>query len=211
MLFTMRPPRAPSRGEIFLPFGEGQAAKPATHWRTTWTISSIQTLKERGHFERYKTLLPKEHADEILMTVAGLWMPIAVARVHYKACDDMKLPKDELVTMGRISGHRAQGTVLKTAVTLAKGGGATPWTAFANMQRLWERGADGGGVAVYKVGPKEAVTETMGCELLDIAYFRIAYSSVCISVVEMFSPKVYVQDITAPGASSMCTLRFQWV
>jgi hypothetical protein len=185
--------------------------KPAKNWRTTWVISSIQSLKERGHFESYRALLPKEHAEEILMAVAGLWMPMHIASVHYGACDALQLPRAELVELGRASGQRAQGTVLKTAAALAKGGGATPWSAFANMQRLWDRGADGGGVAVYKVGPKEAVTETVGCELLDIPYFRTAYATICISVAEMFSPKVYVHDLGPSNASSSCTLRFQWV
>ena len=198
--------------ELFLPFpAERDAIKPAAHWRSTWVVSSLQTLKQRGHFERYKALLPKEHADQILMTVAGLWMPVAVAHVHYATCDALGLSRDELLEMGRVAGHRGQGTVLKTAVRLAKNGGATPWTGFAQMQRLWDRGADGGGCAVWKVGPKEAVTETVGCSLFDVQYFRLAFSRIVLDVMSLFCTRGYVHDLTPHGSPDTCKLRFQWV
>ena len=187
-----------------------EALEPAAHWRSTWVVSSLQTLKERGHFERYRALLPASHHADILMAVAGVWLPMSIARVHYETCGALGLSLAEQLEMGRLAGARAQGTVLRTAVALASAGGVTPWAAFSHMQRLWERGADGGGAAVYKIGPSEALLETVGCELFDVPYFRAAFGSTAQGVVNMFCSKSYVHDLTPAAARGECLLRFQW-
>jgi len=180
-------------------------------WRSTWVVSSIQTLRHRGLFDRYAALLPAAHRDAILMCVAGTWLPVAVARAHYEACQALGLARAEQIANGMAVGERAQGTVLGTVARAATGAGVTPWTIVPQMQRLWERGADGGANCVTRAGPKEGTIETIGCELFDVPYFRAAFGGVVLGVVRLFARDAYVHDDTPAHARGESVLRIQWV
>jgi len=183
------------REEIILPFpAPRETIAPATAYRSTWIVSSLQTLRERGHFEAYKRALTAHH-DTILTALAGSWLPIDVARAHYEACDALGLGRDEQIAMGAAVGNRAQGTLLATAVKAAKGAGITPWTIIPQFDRLYRRGANGGAAAVFKLGPKEARAEFVGCELFDVDYFRHAFCGVLINVGSLFCEKAYIHDL----------------
>jgi hypothetical protein len=206
------PSTRPPPLDVILPFpAPRDQIVAATRWRSTWVLSSIQTLKERGHFERYRSFLPDEHAEAVLLAVAGVWMPMKVAKAHYLACDELGLEKREIVEMGIASGERAQGGVLRTVIRFSKQGGVTPWTLLPQIQKLWERGADGGGTSVMKAGPKEARLEVIGCALFDIPYFRAAFSGVVQGILRTVSARVYVHDITPALSRSACLLALQWV
>jgi hypothetical protein len=194
-------------GEVILPFpaaSRAGIASRARHWRSTWVISSLQTLKTRGHYARYVELLPHEHRDAVLLGVAGVWLPMADAVAHYRACDALGLSRSEQVSLGLAVGERAQGTVLRTAVQM------TPWTILPQMQRLWDRGADGGAVEVRKLGPKEAAVHVVGCDVLGVPYFRSALSGVVQGVAQLFCSRAYVHEVTEPGARASARLRIQW-
>jgi hypothetical protein len=79
------------------------------------------------------------------------------------------------------------------------------------MQRLWERGADGGAVEVRRFGPKEAQLEAIGCELFDVPYFRIAFRGVLLGAMQKLCTSAYVRDVSDARVRASCTLRFQWV
>ena len=127
--------------------------------------------------------------------MAGAWIPIHVARVHYEACDALDLTITEQVAMGRNVGDRAQGTLLSTAVKAARGAGITPWTIVPQFDRLYRRGCNGGAAAVFKLGPKEARAEFVGCELFDVDYFRHAFRGVLLNVGALFCAKQYIHDM----------------
>ena len=206
------PPRVEREREVVVPLPVAREhMKPATHWRSTWIVSSIQALRERGHFARYESLLSRTHRTEVLFTVAGVWLPMRVARAHYLACDALGLSRQENSEIGAACGERAHKSLLSTGARLARTAGVTPWTIVPFMQRLWERGTDGGGGAVYRVGPKESVVEMVGCELFDIPYFRVGYAAVLLGLVKLFCERAYVHDVTRTGAQGECALRFQWV
>jgi hypothetical protein len=199
------------RREVVLPFRwSASERKPATALRSTWILSSIQTLKARGHFDRYAALLPEAHSEAILLAVGGVWLPMPVARAHYEACDRLGLPHEEILAMGVASGERAQGTVIRTALRSATGAGVTPWTILTNAHALWARGADGGDLCVTRLGPKEASLEVIGCELFEVPYFRTALRGVFTWVVQQFSTRAFVNDVTPRGRRIACTLLFQW-
>src|SRR5580692_12976010 len=111
----------PEREEVIVAFPSPRDAIPrATAYRSTWIVSSLQTLRERGHFETYKRELTAHH-DAILGAIAGSWMPMEIARAHYDACDHLGLDVDEQVAIGESVGMRAQGTLLSTAARTARG------------------------------------------------------------------------------------------
>jgi hypothetical protein len=189
--------------------GPRDLIRRATAYRSTWVVSSLQTLRERGHFDRYDRAL-RTHREEILGTVAGVWLPMAVARAHYEACEAVGLDADEQFEMGLAVGDRAQGSVLATVVKTARGAGVTPWTILPLVDRLWRRGANAGAGAVFRLGPKEARVEFVGCELFDIPYFRHAFRGVLYGIVARFCTKQYVHDV-APRPPGEAIFRLQWV
>ena len=59
---------------------------PTTRFRSTWIVSSLEGLRERGCFDRYERQLI-DYRDAILSAVAGVWLPVDVVRAHYEACE----------------------------------------------------------------------------------------------------------------------------
>jgi hypothetical protein len=203
-----REPRV--REEVVLAFpGPRESIVPATLYRSTWLVSSLQTLRERGHFEQYRRLLSAHH-DIILTALAGSWLPMEVAKAHYDACNRLGLSVDEQLTMGMNVGNRAQGTVLSSAVKAARGAGVTPWTIVPQFHRLYQRGVNGGAAAAFKVGPKEARAEFIGCELFDIDYFRHAFRGVLLNVGQLFTEKQYIHDMPRRRRGE-AIFKLQWV
>jgi hypothetical protein len=197
-------------GEPVLALPPRNEIAPATAFRTTWVVSSLQSLRARGHFEAYFAELPERYRGTILESVVGVWLPMDAARAHYDACERLRLSVEEQLAMGAAVGERAQGTLLSTVVKSAQGVGVTPWTVLPHFDRLWRRGCNGGAVAVYRVGPKEARTEFVGCSLFDVAYFRHAFRGVIHGVASLFCEKVYVHELPK-RATGGAQFRFQWV
>ena len=54
----------------------------ATRVRSTLLLSSLQSLRTRGLFERYVAVLDAAHRDAMLEAVAGAWLPMAVGIAH---------------------------------------------------------------------------------------------------------------------------------
>jgi hypothetical protein len=184
--------------------------QPVTAWRSTWVTSSLQTLRSRGLLERYMAVLPDEHRAAIPLTVPGVWLPIATARAHYQACDALGFSQSEARDLGLAVGDRAQGSILRTVVALVKGVGVDGWSLMDHVPRIWERGARGGAVAVYKVGPKEANVEVLGCELFEVPYFRAAFHGVVLGVLRLVTQRAYAHE-KAGSSSSDFVIRLQWV
>src|SRR5262249_36125222 len=146
-------------------------------------------LRHGGHYDRYVAALAPEHRDELLQAVAGTWIAVNVARSHYKACETLGLNPDEEVGLGRAVFDRTGDTMFGTVMRLAKGAGVTPWTFLPHLQRFWERGYDGGGLSVVRLGPKEARVDLVQCSLAESRYFRNAVRGVLLTVVQLFCTK----------------------
>ena len=83
---------------------QGAPLGVAKRFRSTWIISSHQTLRASGLFEQYRASLSVAYGEQLLAIVAGVWLPIAVARAHYEACDHLGLSLEEQLGMGRAVG-----------------------------------------------------------------------------------------------------------
>jgi hypothetical protein len=113
--------------------------------------------------------------------------------------------------MGKDVGNRIHGTILSTAVRMAKGAGVTPWTTYAQFGRLWERSFIGGGITVRKIGPKEAHVEVVGQPLVGLAYYHAAQRSTFLGLIELFCQKAYASDVRHGATATSATYRFAWV
>jgi hypothetical protein len=183
----------------------------ATSFRSTWLSSSLLALRERNLTDRYLTLLPREHHQAVLESVAGVWLPIDVAVAHYTACDGLGLSRREAWDLGVEVTRKVHGTSLALAIRLAKNAGVTPWSILAQLNRLWERVWRGGGVAVYRRGPKEAVIEVIQWRCAGIRYVRDTMPAVVHGIVEMFCKKAYVTDVASLATTSSLGMKVQWV
>ncbi len=179
----------------------------ATNFRSTWLTSSVRAVRGRGRWDEYLAALPKEYHDAIQNTVAGVWLPVDVAVAHYDACDKLMFTPMELFAIGAEVHTYAQAGVFNMLVKLATGAGATPWTAFSQFNRLWSRVWIGGGVAVFKLGPKEARLEIAGWPCSRSTYIRHAMRGVVTGMVELFCTKAYMNDL--PKLCSPTTLAYR--
>jgi hypothetical protein len=168
-------------------------------------------LRRLGHFDEYLKHLPEQHHPAVLESVAATWVPIDAAHAHYAAIDALALPPSTQIAMGRRAMDRVAGTLLGTSISVAKEAGATPWTILPRVQRFWDRGYDGGGVAVLKLGPKEARVDVAEFSLCTSSFYRCALMGWLSGLTEMFCSKVYVKDGGSLHGRHSFSVRVQWV
>jgi hypothetical protein len=186
--------------------------RPVNAVRSTLIQSSINTLRERGHYDRYLGLLAERHREQILHTLAPEWLPIEVGIAHYAACDALHLPDAELTAVGESVGHRIQGTFISTLVKKARTMGLTPWLILGQFQRLWERLIQGGATSLIKRGPKDAIVEVRMLPLARFDYFRAGFCGVILSGIKIGAGRaatVRVSDLR--NVESRLLFKASWV
>jgi hypothetical protein len=182
----------------------------ATRFRSTWLSSSVRALRERKLFDAYLGHLPAEFRDAILNTVVGVWLPVQVAEAHYDACDKLGLSAQDIMAIGSAVGLYAQGIVFSVAINLAKGAGVTPWLLLPRLPEVWYRIWIGGGVAIYKVGPKDARLEIGGWTCARTTYCRVAMRGVLQGLTELFCARAYVREVPALCTKLTLGYRIAW-
>jgi len=183
---------------------------PVISVRSTLIASSLQAVRDRDLFDRYTALLPREHHEVVLRSIAGTWLPIEAGLAHYHAMDGLHLGSLEIVEVGKSVAEKVQHSVLATLAKLATGTGATPWVALGQMHRLFARIFVGGGVAVAKRGPKEAHVELIGNPLVEIPYFRGAFRSLVTEALGLFCTKGYVTEVGRWPEAHRIVFKFAW-
>jgi hypothetical protein len=184
----------------------------ATHVRSTLLQSSLNFLRERGHFERYLKLVDAEHRETIIASLAPIWLPIEVGIAHYRACDALQLPPDELVAIGESVGDRIQGTFMKTLVQSARLAGVTPWVLFKRFDRMWGRLFQGGSIEVLKIGPKDLTVEIRGARISQFGYFRTGFTGVVRAGFKIVGVRAaYVNEAPWESKLDRFVMRAAWV
>jgi hypothetical protein len=201
--------RGEKTGKVVLDYVAPEGPR-VTHVRSTLLSSSVQTLRELGHFERYVASLPADTRDTILLTLAATWLPVAVADVHYAACDALRLSDADMIQVGSAVAKRFMGTFLQTLVRSSRTVGGSPWLPMKQYGRLWSRIWQGGSVCITEEGPKDAIIESRGFKVASNAYFSTAYVGVIRGTALMFAETVYVRTLRAPNRDThICQL--SWV
>jgi hypothetical protein len=199
--------------EILVPFPEPLAKmRPAAEVRSTLLASSMQSLRERGLFERYAQLLEPEHRSIILDCAIGQWFPIEVGFAHYRACDRLGLSNEEQVQIGVDVSKRIHDTFLGVVAKMARGIGVTPWTLLSKSNLLFGRlFRGGGGTQISKYGPKEAGLEIARLPLLDIPYFRNGLRGIYLAGIRLTCDTAHVRVTDVRSPREMMKLRISWV
>jgi len=174
-------------------------------------LGSIASIREAGRFDDYAARLPAAHKETLLGAVAGTWIPIDVAFVHYEVCESLGLSPERQIANGRATFDKMRGIFLGTMVHMARESGVTPWTVCPLFQRFWERGYDGGGISIVKLGPKEARMELVQFRLGDSRYYRNALRGLATGVFELFCKKAYVSETPGRRTPASVAFRVQWV
>src|SRR5580704_8119876 len=182
----------------------------AKHIRSTLVTSSLNALRRRGYIARYETLVPPAHKEILLSCVAGAWLPMELGVAHYETCTALDLPAAEVYEIGMDVSVQVQATFLGTLAKMARSAGVTPWTGLSQFPRLWDRVLDGGGVAVYRLGPKEARIEIVSLPLVDIPYFRTAFRGFIAAGCGIFASKVYGKELPSVRGSGRTQYRMSW-
>lgn len=182
-----------------------------THVRSTLLSSSVKVLRERGLFDRYVELLPEEHYEAAVLTLAPVWLPIEVGMAHYQACDQLGLDDEALGEIGEVVAGRIMGTFLGHLVRSTRSLGASPWMALERYSMLWGRLMRGGRCEVVRLGPKDAQVTSAGMPTFRTRYFRSAYLGVVKGACGMFAKRVFVKTGTALQLSDHMRIEVSWV
>jgi hypothetical protein len=181
---------------------------PVRNVRSTLILASIESIRKRGQFDVYVAALAPEHKETLLHMIAATWLPLQVALAHYAACDTLGLTHEQAVQSGRSTFEGSRGTLLGTAVRMAKGAGITPWNLWPISQRFWDRGCDGAAVGVVRAGPKDAHITVVECPLFVSPYFRHGLRGMLAGLTELFCERAYVTERRHRG--NMVEYRAQW-
>ena len=171
--------------------------------------SGMAWMRERGLTERYRELLPAEARDRMLGLTATEWIPVADALVAYAACDALALSFDDQVDLGRAVSNANNGIVVTTILRLV-GRVASPWSALAHVDRVWQRSNRGGAVAVYKVGPRSARLEFWQCPLARSSFFTTSMRGAIAAGIEPFCERLVVTESPDQTTPDQFALRVMW-
>jgi hypothetical protein len=179
--------------------------------RSTLIVSSIQTLRRHGLFDRYNAELSPEGRQDLLSLIAGVWIPIDLALTHYAAVDRLGLQATAIEEIGAEVAERINKSILATLVRASRQVGASPWTALAQVHRLRDLTWKGSDIAVWKLGPKEARFDWIGQPLAAIPYFVTSFGGYLRTLVQLFASKAYTRLASEPNPRGEIRYRISWV
>lgn len=176
----------------------------------------MNSLRSAGYFETYLVEL-RAHTQglpdaeqRLLHCMAGEWLPLSLAQLHYETCDRLSLSEATVLKLAQQGdGAEVRRTWLAQLIGNAKHASASPWTVLQLLQKLWERGSDGGAVAAYRVSPNEALVQYAGCNLFEIRYFRdVVRALLCLLCGHVCEDLVVVAPARMQQGSA--TYRLRW-
>jgi hypothetical protein len=178
--------------------------------RSTLLLASRASLLEAGYRERYLAALEPDARRAIDEAVIGVWMPIAVAEAHYRACDALGLTPEVVAAMGGGTNCRIKGTLYGTFLRLFSEAAGGPWKVLPHCQRFWHRGFEGGGMGIVRLGPMEARIDVVQCSLCESPYFRGALRGLIANLLGLFHARVYVHEMPSGRPRASVSYRVQW-
>jgi hypothetical protein len=184
------------------------SAKPVSRVRSTILLASRSGVVEAGHGPRYDAALDPATRRAFDEAVPGVWLPIEVAKAHYRACDALNLGPNAIATIGRTTNDRVKKTIAGTFVHVFQEAGGNPWNVIPHWQRFWDRGYDGGALRLTKLGPKDARVDLIGCTLCESHYYRHALRGLSNGFIEVFCKRAYATEMVS--SLDGVSYRYQW-
>jgi hypothetical protein len=182
----------------------------ATMVRSTLVAASIDSLRARGLHDRYVGRLAEAERGELATVIGGAWIPMSLAVAHYRACDSLRLCVGEQLDIALKVGMHLHGTFLGAMLRMARTVGVTPWGALAYTDKLYERLFRGGGIAVTRVGPKDARVDMVGNPLCQTEYFRVGLRGVFEAALRLFCERLTTRELPRRYPDFDVALRIAW-
>jgi hypothetical protein len=197
--------------ETIVPFRVPRHRIPmGTEFRSTWLTASLEIFRERGYFDRYLANLEPDYHEPILRSIAGVWLPDSICVAHYRAADALGLSVQEQLANGKAALQRLQKTIFSFGFHAAREVGVTPWTMLKALPKTWDREWRGGGIGIFKIGPKDARIEIIGFRGCAIAYCRNGMRGVAMGLCELVCSKAYAREIPALCTDSTVGFHVSW-
>jgi hypothetical protein len=165
--------------------------------RGSLLLASLRLLKETGHYPTYEAQLRSEHREAIVFALAASWLPIDVYATHFETVDGLNLTDAQLSRIGQAVGARILDNLFGNLVRTARQAGAEagPWIALRQLDRIWARVLQGGGVAAMQTGPKDAILEVLGLPMASSRFFRISYSAFIRGAMLLATKTCFVKPV----------------
>jgi hypothetical protein len=198
--------------EAFLPFpAESRIlVPPMTHVKGTWLASAALGLRKNGRLDAYRAVLDPPYRELLTNVDTGEWYGIDVLLAHYAACERLDMPTSDILALAANVSERAQGGVLDLTARVAASTVVTPWVVMAQLNRLWSRVARGGGLGVFKLGPKEARVEVVQFPGSRYRYCQISMRGILQGALALFCRRVFVTEITGSATPTQMAMRVAW-
>jgi hypothetical protein len=179
--------------------------------RSTLVAAGAESLRALHLYDRYLENLAEPHRSTLRLTVAGSWLSLDVMTAHYAACDSLGLAPERVLEIGRGIGTKMNDLWAGLMRSIVKTAGVTPWSALDLYGRFWSRMFVGGGVALLRQGPKEAIVSLRELPIAPYAYFRGTFCGVHERILGMLCSKIYVRVVASSLTPSGFDLRLSWV
>lgn len=209
----MRALRASLPREIMIADHTSEHGTAVTYVRGILMANAQANLREIGLYDDYERLVPRATLSALRSSVATSWVPVEHAVAHYQTCDKLPIKAEHYVTFGRRQAQRIRDTFLGFAIQRARSLGLTSLKAsLARVGRLHDRLYQGGGCAVFELGPKEVIFEIAGFPFADSHSFQSGWLAYCEATAGLFA-RVVTMKLTRPRALHPHRLALQasWV
>lgn len=173
-------------------------------------LSGLKWMEKKGVADEFKKLLPEYLHELVTKFTTNDWVPLDAALDAYAACDALALSMDDQVELGRFVSAANNGLVVQTISRLIGKLGATPWTALAHADKVWQRSNRGGAIAVYKTAEKTARLEFWQCPLARSPFFVTSMRGAIAVGAEAFADRVIISEMPEMTTSEGFALRVKW-
>jgi len=170
-----------------------------------------------GLYDRYRAELARIDREQtpgaeeqITSVLANTWLPVQIAQAHYLAVERLKLSEEQwFQAMLTADGGQVRRTWHAQIIAAAQKPDAVAWELLPQIPKWWPRSAQGGGMALYRLGPKEARIDYYKCMLLDVPMFRDSTRAVLSIFLGHFCPQLSATMLPnrKPGCASFV---FRW-
>jgi hypothetical protein len=183
-----------------------------THIRGTMIINSLTTLRNGERIDEYFAKLPAEHHHAVHEVSVQSWVSVELAIAHYDAMGSVYLDPAEQVQNGRLAAERTQNSHLRTVIrTLSATGTVDMWDVLGRVPNLAARTFLGGGVTVFRVGPKDGRIEFRGFPFYKAGYMHNSTQGTFQAAFALLSSRIYLKQDPRFRSEDSMALLISWV
>jgi hypothetical protein len=184
---------------------------PLTAVRRVLIQSSLASLQDLGHFDRYRAAIEPDILAQLTDAIGPGWVPVELALAHYRACDALKLNATEMSLLGGRVGERVQSALLVLSKSMVDQPALAPWPAMSAFARMRRRMLQGSSSEYVKVSHTELLIEILDNVLLGVPYYRGAFASWLCAALRGLGVEVTTARISSYRKDGMAVeIRLSW-